>query len=373
MVVVSPNCSICLDPLFNGNALSSTQCGHPFHSECLERWVTGQHYEPVCPMCKHPLRQWFEDPMGGEEFDDLFFPVFLPFEPHTAESSDKEHESVSLDKVDKMIESYSETPGKLKQLLTFLLKQKEKNQAASKKEIDNVKAKCAEKCKKLLQALDKHKQDSRDANRKREKYRDLLKEQQEEYQDLLEEQQIVFSKESQAWSQEKQGMLRLLADREKELKKASMYKQHDKELEMQNKSLDSRIKKLVLQNKEKEGEIARLQKALRKNQREGSHQRDASQHFVNKSSLEMLHVSALSGGEQQPVRNVGSLRHTAVPIGHAHTATAPPKRNRTFPRRSDFSGAGKKQKLKEMEGQYIKHGRGATGEIVKFHRGVHFP
>ena len=43
-------CSICLEELDNGMETRVLQCGHIFHSECVDLWIK-QHF--TCPYCRH--------------------------------------------------------------------------------------------------------------------------------------------------------------------------------------------------------------------------------------------------------------------------------------------------------------------------------
>jgi len=54
-IAVSPTatCSICLEDLDRG--MSIDQCGHVFHSECLDAWLS-EHKS--CPMCRVNIVQW---------------------------------------------------------------------------------------------------------------------------------------------------------------------------------------------------------------------------------------------------------------------------------------------------------------------------
>jgi hypothetical protein len=45
-------CAICLTAIEATDDAMVTPCQHPFHSECLRRWMDEQL---VCPICRHPL------------------------------------------------------------------------------------------------------------------------------------------------------------------------------------------------------------------------------------------------------------------------------------------------------------------------------
>jgi hypothetical protein len=46
------DCSICLIPFEEADQTCVTPCGHPFHRECLSRWMQEQL---ICPFCRHEL------------------------------------------------------------------------------------------------------------------------------------------------------------------------------------------------------------------------------------------------------------------------------------------------------------------------------
>lgn len=51
-----PQCAICLADL-RGQAVCRAPCGHNFHLECLEEWVTlAQSRSADCPLCREPLQ-----------------------------------------------------------------------------------------------------------------------------------------------------------------------------------------------------------------------------------------------------------------------------------------------------------------------------
>ncbi|EAX87377.1 hypothetical protein TVAG_024430 [Trichomonas vaginalis G3] len=53
-IPIPPNseCAICMCNIEDGEPTMMTPCGHPFHSQCLERWMQEQL---VCPICRAPL------------------------------------------------------------------------------------------------------------------------------------------------------------------------------------------------------------------------------------------------------------------------------------------------------------------------------
>ena len=48
------DCSICFEPLTNGNPIFTTNCQHNFHRGCIEDWCNGKAVCP-CPLCKISL------------------------------------------------------------------------------------------------------------------------------------------------------------------------------------------------------------------------------------------------------------------------------------------------------------------------------
>ena len=45
-------CTICLDELTNGTDVTTTQCGHRFHIDCLSEWLS---HHPTCPTCRQEV------------------------------------------------------------------------------------------------------------------------------------------------------------------------------------------------------------------------------------------------------------------------------------------------------------------------------
>jgi hypothetical protein len=52
-------CSVCLDEIEENQAFLTTPCGHPFHDECLRRWMD-EHAD--CPFCRNALPSIDIDP-----------------------------------------------------------------------------------------------------------------------------------------------------------------------------------------------------------------------------------------------------------------------------------------------------------------------
>lgn len=47
------NCSICSDDYNDDDTVSTLNCKHVFHKNCIEEWG---HYNPVCPVCKATIK-----------------------------------------------------------------------------------------------------------------------------------------------------------------------------------------------------------------------------------------------------------------------------------------------------------------------------
>ncbi|MBI0385202.1 hypothetical protein JBE27_55305, partial [Streptomyces albiflaviniger] len=46
-------CAICQDPIAEGGGF--LQCGHVFHSACVDPWLMQCDPRPTCPTCRTPL------------------------------------------------------------------------------------------------------------------------------------------------------------------------------------------------------------------------------------------------------------------------------------------------------------------------------
>lgn len=51
---LADECSICLEPRRQGDATWVLHCGHAFHKQCAERWLSGAN---GCPLCKRPVER----------------------------------------------------------------------------------------------------------------------------------------------------------------------------------------------------------------------------------------------------------------------------------------------------------------------------
>jgi len=47
------SCSICFDTMVNNGPLTTTPCGHKFHSECLNTWLNTKN---TCPLCREQVQ-----------------------------------------------------------------------------------------------------------------------------------------------------------------------------------------------------------------------------------------------------------------------------------------------------------------------------
>lgn len=64
--VSSDECIICLEEFVVGDSrVMQLPCGHDFHEECIQRWLTTQ--QRTCPICKHDITQ----PLGSTETTPL--------------------------------------------------------------------------------------------------------------------------------------------------------------------------------------------------------------------------------------------------------------------------------------------------------------
>ena len=73
------DCSICFEPLTNGNPIFTTNCQHNFHRECIEDWCNGKAVCP-CPMCKTSLvPNPNPNPVVTEPLEHLYRVQFFTF------------------------------------------------------------------------------------------------------------------------------------------------------------------------------------------------------------------------------------------------------------------------------------------------------
>ena len=52
-------CAICICPLEQGEPVRVLACRHPFHKECIDRWVLAMQLAADCPLCKRALLEDF--------------------------------------------------------------------------------------------------------------------------------------------------------------------------------------------------------------------------------------------------------------------------------------------------------------------------
>ena len=65
-------CGICLEKITTNHVI--TTCGHDFHDACLREYLTSKCQRPVCPMCRHDVREPCPEevprPLDDESDDD---------------------------------------------------------------------------------------------------------------------------------------------------------------------------------------------------------------------------------------------------------------------------------------------------------------
>ena len=64
------DCSICLEPFSFQNDLSTTHCGHVFHTKCITDWF--QHQGKNCPQCWNNQKK-HQRGTNGPKIIELFF------------------------------------------------------------------------------------------------------------------------------------------------------------------------------------------------------------------------------------------------------------------------------------------------------------
>lgn len=54
-LLIKGECGICLDALNNNTkkTIKTKECGHTFHADCLNQWITKN---PSCPYCRTKLK-----------------------------------------------------------------------------------------------------------------------------------------------------------------------------------------------------------------------------------------------------------------------------------------------------------------------------
>lgn len=62
-------CSICLEDL-NENIMALDECGHSYHTQCIENWL---QYNVTCPMCRKIVKNYN---FKGEYLKYPWFPLY---------------------------------------------------------------------------------------------------------------------------------------------------------------------------------------------------------------------------------------------------------------------------------------------------------
>ena len=60
-------CLICLESYSDGQEVTMMTCGHRFHGNCLQLWITAATSDPTCPSCRGEMNirsteTWRTDP-----------------------------------------------------------------------------------------------------------------------------------------------------------------------------------------------------------------------------------------------------------------------------------------------------------------------
>ncbi len=72
------DCSICYEELNDPNSLTiqisnvGANCGHLYHSHCLNNWMTKDKDNPTCPNCRSPISLWRNRSWVSKFFSWLF-------------------------------------------------------------------------------------------------------------------------------------------------------------------------------------------------------------------------------------------------------------------------------------------------------------
>lgn len=78
-----PSTAICLDLIDEDEKIRELQCGHVYHSACLNLWVERGHHD--CPLCKFDI-------LGLQQDDsDLTLPTVADLEQEVAASTNEEN------------------------------------------------------------------------------------------------------------------------------------------------------------------------------------------------------------------------------------------------------------------------------------------
>ena len=52
----SPKCPICIETIKTGSECTLLPCGHVYHKNCAQKWLTEKCKRPTCPMCRADVR-----------------------------------------------------------------------------------------------------------------------------------------------------------------------------------------------------------------------------------------------------------------------------------------------------------------------------
>lgn len=62
VITIKPNeeCSVCLEEIENKNRAFLEECGHSFHTKCLNSWINNSPFNMptyLCPLCRRVIRR----------------------------------------------------------------------------------------------------------------------------------------------------------------------------------------------------------------------------------------------------------------------------------------------------------------------------
>ena len=66
---IDNQCAICLETMKDNGLTTKTKCGHKFHSECIDRWLT-DYKNDTCPTCREILVERDTDDEGEDDEED---------------------------------------------------------------------------------------------------------------------------------------------------------------------------------------------------------------------------------------------------------------------------------------------------------------
>ena len=67
---IDNQCAICFDTMKDNGRTTKTKCGHKFHSECIDRWLTDYNNNNTCPTCREILVERDTDDEEDEEEEE---------------------------------------------------------------------------------------------------------------------------------------------------------------------------------------------------------------------------------------------------------------------------------------------------------------